>query len=323
MESEVLDPVQNELIIRHNSDAPEVNPAMAFIATLHGGTSRYTMTSKLNVIAHWAGAKDLRFLNWSAMRYEHVLAFITAMQQPDENGKPRMSPRSINCYLSAFKGVANQAFLLKQMDAETLARIKLVKSIRFLRLAAGRAITADESEALLDATQIEMNPITIRDHAILCLLLGCGMRRAEVSAIKLKGVNLADSSIRFIGKGDKEREVFLIPEVKDALARWLDVRGKKGEFVFGKFFKGWKFDPSAPLTPHAVGHVVQEYRIRAGLEDITTHDLRRTFATRLLDRKVDISTVKDMMGHASITTTALYDRRGRKAQREAAKKVKL
>lgn len=108
---------------------------MAFIATLHGGTSRYTMTSKLNVIAHWAGAKDLRFLNWSAMRYEHVLAFITAMQQPDENGKPRMSPRSINCYLSAFKGVANQAFLLKQMDAETLARIKLVKSIRFLRLA--------------------------------------------------------------------------------------------------------------------------------------------------------------------------------------------
>lgn len=168
-----------------------------------------------------------------------------------------------------------------------------------------------------------MNPITIRDHAILCLLLGCGMRRAEVSAIKLKGVNLADSSIRFIGKGDKEREVFLIPEVKDALARWLDVRGKKGEFVFGKFFKGWKFDPSAPLTPHAVGHVVQEYRIRAGLEDITTHDLRRTFATRLLDRKVDISTVKDMMGHASITTTALYDRRGRKAQREAAKKVKL
>ena len=93
--------------------------------------------------------------------------------------------------------------------------------------------------------------------------------------------------------------------------------------MFGKFFKGWKFDPTAPLTPHAVGHVVQEYRIRAGLEDITTHDLRRTFATRLLDKNVDISTVKDMMGHASITTTALYDRRGRKAQWEAAKKVKL
>ena len=48
-----------------------------------------------------------------------------------------------------------------------------------------------------------------------------------------------------------------------------------------------------------------------------------TSATRLLDKNVDISTVKDMMGHASITTTALYDRRGRKAQREAAKKVKL
>ena len=101
MENEVLDPVQNELIIRHNSDAPEVNPAMAFIATLHGGTSRYTMTSKLNVIAHWAGATDLRFLNWSAMRYEHVLAFITAMQQPDENSLFIFSTMLIGSFTTA------------------------------------------------------------------------------------------------------------------------------------------------------------------------------------------------------------------------------
>ena len=107
------------------------------------------MTSKLNVVARWAGAKDLRYLNWSAIRYEHVLAFITAMQEPGEDGKPHMSPRSVNCYLSALKGVANQAFLLKQMSEEAYARIKLIKSVRFLRLAAGRAISNDESEALL------------------------------------------------------------------------------------------------------------------------------------------------------------------------------
>lgn len=323
MDYEVLDPVQHELVIKNEFDAPEINPALAFIATLHRGTSRYTMTSKLNVVARWAGTKDLRYLNWSAIRYEHVLAFITAMQEPGEDGKPHMSPRSVNCYLSALKGVANQAFLLKQMSEEAYARIKLIKSVRFLRLAAGRAISNDESEALLSATQIEMNPIAIRDHAILCLLLGCGLRRAEVAGIKLKSISFADSSIRVIGKGDKEREVFMIPEVKDALKKWLDVRGKEGDFVFGKFFKGWKFDPSGPLTPHAVGHIVQEYRVRAGLEDISTHDLRRTFATRLLAKNVDISTVKDMLGHSSITTTVMYDLRGKARLRKAAKKIKL
>ena len=65
MDYEVLDPVQHELVIKNEFDAPEINPALAFIATLHRGTSRYTMTSKLNVVARWAGAKDLRYLNWS------------------------------------------------------------------------------------------------------------------------------------------------------------------------------------------------------------------------------------------------------------------
>ena len=57
MDYEVLDPVQHELVIKNEFDAPEINPALAFIATLHRGTSRYTMTSKLNVVARWLGLK--------------------------------------------------------------------------------------------------------------------------------------------------------------------------------------------------------------------------------------------------------------------------
>ena len=68
---------------------------------------------------------------------------------------------------------------------------------------------------------------------------------------------------------------------------------------------------------------MQEYRVRAGLEDISTHDLRRTFATRLLAKNVDISTVKDMLGHSSITTTVMYDLRGKARLRKAARKIKL
>ncbi|MDD7443017.1 MAG: tyrosine-type recombinase/integrase [Sutterellaceae bacterium] len=299
------------------------NPALAFIATLHPGTSRYTMTSKLNVIARWAGFKDLTECNWGALRYEHVLAFIAFHEAIGPDGNPRLSARSINCYVSAFKGVALQAYLLHEMDHDAMSRIKLVKSVRYRRLPSGRAISEDESEALLEAAEKKPGKIAVRDHAIICLLLGCGLRRAEAAGLELGRVDLADNSIRVIGKGDKERKVFMIPQVKAALEAWLRVRGTEGRYVFGQFFKGERFDPSGPLTPHSVGQIVQNYRRAAGLSNLTTHDLRRTFATRLLSNNVDISTVKNMMGHSSVVTTSMYDRRGEDAEREAASRIKL
>ncbi|MFR1630423.1 MAG: tyrosine-type recombinase/integrase, partial [Sutterella wadsworthensis] len=83
-----------------------------------------------------------------------------------------------------------------------------------------------------------------------------------------------------------------------------------------------------PLNPWTVGDIVKKYKseaeeIAAGLKTVTTHDLRRTFATRLLEKNVDITTVKNLMGHSSITTTTLYDRRGDEAMRRATKEVDL
>ena len=82
------------------------------------------------------------------------------------------------------------------------------------------------------------------------------------------------------------------------------------------------------LNPWTVGDIVKKYtgdaeEIAAGLKTVTTHDLRRTFATRLLEKNVDITTVKNLMGHCSITTTTLYDRRGDEAMRRATKEVDL
>lgn len=337
LEGEVLDPVHKcegkskdatahafhlPAAANGQDGTPYINPAVAYLKTLHPGASQENVESKLNCVARWAGCPDLYHCNWAGIRYEHILAFIVEMQKVEpETGLPRLSSRSINCYLSALKGVAKQAFLLRQMDNEALTRIKLIRSIRYSRLGAGRSLSEDESQELLNSQADTVRGV--RDHAILCLLLGCGLRRAEVAGLLLKNINRIEASVTLIGKGEKERKVFLIPAVADALYAWLQTRGTEGKFVFGRVYKNGRLDTAAPMTPHAVGDLVREYQMKAGLEHLSTHDLRRTFATRLLDAQVDITTVQHMMGHASIATTALYDKRGEYAQRAAAKKIKL
>ena len=85
---------------------------------------------------------------------------------------------------------------------------------------------------------------------------------------------------------------------------------------------------SKPLVERYIGKIVERYQQTSGensscFKRATPHDLRRTFATRLLDKGVDVSLVKTLMGHASVATTALYDRRGEESLREAAKKIEM
>ena len=173
------------------------------------------------------------------------------------------------------------------------------------------------------------NPQQVRDLAILSLMLGCGLRRAEVPALQMHQVNLDAGYISVIGKGNKERTVYLNGEVKENLNNWINYRGTSEGYVFGRFTKGFKnLILTKPLVERYIGKIVERYQISdgqnaSGIKPATPHDLRRTFATRLLDKGVDVSLVKTLMGHASVATTALYDRRGEESLREAAKKIEM
>ena len=77
------------------------------------------------------------------------------------------------------------------------------------------------------------------------------------------------------------------------------------------------------MTPQAVYHILGQRRVDSGIDECAPHDLRRTFASMMLDNGEDLITVRDAMGHASVTTTQKYDRRGDERLRKAAKRLKF
>jgi len=119
------------------------------------------------------------------------------------------------------------------------------------------------------------------------------------------------------GKGDKEREVPLPPGAVLALADWLAVRGDWEGSLFVAVNKGGRLGRRR-MTEQAVYGILQKRATEAGVDDLSPHDLRRTYVGDLLDRGADIATVQKLAGHADVSTTARYDRRGGAARRAAA-----
>lgn len=124
-----------------------------------------------------------------------------------------------------------------------------------------------------------------------------------------------------LGKGNKERLAFMPMGTWQRLRTWIDdVRGEKDGPLFTRIRR---FDTltNDRLTDQAVYHVLQVRQRRAGIAKCAPHDLRRTFATAMLDNGEDLITVKDAMGHASVTTTQQYDRRGEARLRMARERL--
>ena len=136
-------------------------------------------------------------------------------------------------------------------------------------------------------------------------------------------VDLFDGTIRLIGKGNKERKAFLTPDMRKTVAAWLDVRTEVPGYLFGNFTVSRRLRLDRPLNPSSLSRILKKYCDAAGVDPVTPHDLRRTFATRLIDKNVDLVTVKNLMGHANIATTSLYDRRGEDTMRRVAGLVEI
>ncbi len=236
-------------------------------------------------------------------------------QQLQAEGK---TPAVINQTLCAIRKLIREAADNGAIDPALAQGIANVKGIKSETLPAGRAIGQGEINALALACAADQSPGGVRDGAIIATLYGCGLRRAELAGLDVADLDTeAGTLVIRRGKGRKERLVHLPEGTRAALADWLALRGQGAGPLFRPIRKGGRI-AAGRLTTQAVYHVLQARAKQAGVSDISPHDFRRTFISDLLDAGADIVTVQKMAGHADVSTTARYDRRGEAAKARAA-----
>ena len=148
-----------------------------------------------------------------------------------------------------------------------------------------------------------------RDRAIALLPLYAGTRIAEIGALDVADVRLSarKGELHLIGKGEKSRTVPVHPKLREALAAWLAERPSKTGADSDALFISAR--GGTRMTTDALADVIEAITTAAGLEDhVTSHTLRHTFGTELVRSGVDLVTVAELMGHASLETTRLYTR---------------
>ena len=151
--------------------------------------------------------------------------------------------------------------------------------------------------------------IQLRDKAILELFFSTGLRVSELTKLKIENINLNKSEFSVRGKGSKLRVVFLSPEAREWLKKYLDKRQDMNPYWFishDKASSGQNEDNG--LTPRSVQRLVQKYAKVAGItKQVTPHTMRHSYATDLLMGGADIRSVQAMLGHSSISTSCFFD----------------
>lgn len=294
------------------------NPAAVYLAGL-APTGRRTMRQALDAVAALLthGRADAFTMPWHELRYQHLVAIREYLV---EQG---YKPATVNKYLAALRGVLRAAWLMGQMDANDYQRAAAVEGVRGSTVPAGRELTPGELAALATVCATDPSPAGPRDAAILGLMVTGGLRRAEVVALDLADVDLETGRVLVRGKGRKERTVYLVNGALTALRDWVAVRGNEPGPLFVPIAKGGIIRLGQRMTPQAIYKMLQKRATQAGVPPFTPHDLRRTFVSQLLAAGVDIAIVARMAGHASVETTARYDRRPEEAKREAAARLHL
>ena len=184
----------------------------------------------------------------------------------------------------------------KQLDHDPVADLDSPKITKTLP----RYLTLDESERLLSAVD-GINKE--RDYCIICLFLNCGLRISE-----LVGLNIGDvreDNLRVLGKGGKERIVYLNDACKAAIEEYKPVRQLMAGPDCEAFFVSTR---RKRMSRDAVHHMVKTTLLKAGLDasKYSSHKLRHTAATLMLQNGVDVRTVQEVLGHTNLNTTQIY-----------------
>ena len=214
--------------------------------------------------------------------------------------------RKVATLRSFFNYLCNKVHLLQENPIQDIDSPKIRKTLP-------RYLTLDECVQLLEGVD---GPNRERDLCILTLFLNCGLRISEL--IGLNRSDIQDDALRVLGKGDKVRIVYLNQACKNALAAYLQVRPVVGGKDQDALFVSRNRQRISRATVHSL---VKKHLADAGLDSqrYSSHKLRHTAATLMLQNGVDVKAVQEVLGHEHLNTTEIYTHIDNESLRIAAK----
>lgn len=221
-----------------------------------------------------------------------VYTFMNYLSRDRDDGTATRS-RKIATIRSFYKYLTNKAKLLTENPMQDLDSPKQMKGLP-------RYLTLEQSLQLLDSVD---EPNQARDYCILTLFLNCGLRISELAGLNLTSIH--GDQLRVLGKGNKERVVFLNPACRQAIDNWLAERSTQAAADPRALFLSRNHKR---LTTDGIHYMVKQRLKKAGLDasQYSSHKLRHTAATLMLQNGVDVRTLQEVLGHEHLNTTQIY-----------------
>lgn len=308
---------------------PEPNPVRTYLGELDSEESQRTMAGCLGRIASLMIVKPedepgppLSHLAWWLLRFEHTSELRTAFKdQTTPRGEP-WSPAYVNKHLVCLRRILKTCRRHRLITADDYETATDLKKITGTREPAGRSVANSEIAQVLNTCLADDSPAGVRDAAIITLMHSTGVRRAEIAAARRSNYDPARRTLQIIGKGNKQRTVYLHARAGEWMNAWLAHVPPGAGPLFCPVHWSGKLQPRA-MTPPAIEGILTKRCREAKVAEFNPHDLRRTFISNFLDSGGDLPLAQRQAGHSDVSTTARYDRRDDLKLQEAVERLWL
>jgi site-specific recombinase XerD len=219
----------------------------------------------------------------------------------------QLAPGTVNVRLAAVRRLAYEAADTGLLSPELAVGIRRVKGSKKLGIRLGNWLTVNEARSLWQIPDTRTLKGK-RDRAMLAVLLGCGLRRSELTELTLDHLQRREEHwaiVDLVGKGGHIRTVPVPNWVKQAVDDWLFAARVKEGRIFRRVCRTgmvWGTD----MTEKVVWHVVKEYAGRMGIAKLAPHDLRRSCARLCHSAGGELEQIQFLLGHVSVQTTEKY-----------------
>ena len=274
----------------------------------HADTTCYNYNSDLNIWIKWLTEQELDWRKCKPVDVEHFVSYLSK-----KGVGAHAVARKISCLSTFYKWCKRRdhvqddpIYLIDKPKRPSRMPVWLEKEEQEAFVRATRNYD-DIPETIFGRSKASSVKIRQRYELLFGLIQKTGLRISEALSLKVSDIRVVDGmaqSVRVIGKGDKERQVPLPEGFKRELALALADKSRD-EYLFAKKPGG------KPVGQHAARAYLKKLTEKAGInKKVTPHKLRHTYATRLLEKDVQLIDIQALLGHESIATTQIYTHAG-------------